>query len=256
MPSRAPISILALAAISCAACTDDPVYVQPTAALEFVPGDEAAAVTAQLFLPIRLETEDEATERAERTTELGIQVPYVTRDDLDLSLEWTIRNLDPEPGVARIHLNGANELFAYVPDAFVVDPEEEEVPPPLSGDVPLEIPAEGRLSGVFQEDLLAEASLDLELISRGGVSPFAAVLAIHETASEIDAGGVPLPRDAWASLVRIDLSFVANRHMTLEYTLRARDHRAPPLLHDELADAPPEELTVFAPADFAPPPPP
>jgi hypothetical protein len=253
MRSPALISTLALAAISCAsACTDDPIYVQPAAALEFIPGEEAAPATTQLVLPVRLETEAEATERAERTAELGIQVPYVTRDDLDLSLEWTIRNLDPDRGVARIHVNGANEFFAYVPDAFVIDPEEEEIPPPLSGDVPLEVPGDGRLSGVFQEDLLAEASLDLELISRGGLNPFAALLAIHEKASEIDAGGVLLPRDAFASLVRIDVSFVADRHMTLEYTLRARDHRDPPLLHDELADAPPEELTVFAPADFVP----
>lgn len=250
---RSACLLLALASAA-GACADDPVYLPSAAALEFTPGDEAAPATAQLVLPIRLETEQEATERADRTAELGVQVPYVTRDDLDLSLEWTIRNLDAEPGVALIDVNGANELFAYVPESFVEDPEEEEVPPPLSGHVPLDIPGDGRRSGVFQEDLLAEASLDLELITRGGESPFAALLAVQESLTEIDAGGAALPRDAFASLVRFDVSFQADRHMILEFEVRARDHRDPPLLHEDLSDAPPDELTQFAPADFAPPP--
>ncbi|HTE55706.1 MAG TPA: hypothetical protein VK698_32850 [Kofleriaceae bacterium] len=257
-PSQVALVLLFdLAAGGLAGCADDPIYVQPSAALELVPGegDEAAAVTAQLVLPVRLEREDEAAARTTRSGELGIQVPYVTRDDLDLSIEWTIKNLDQEPGVARIQVNGANEFFTYVPTAFVTDPEDEEEPPPLVGNVPLEIPAGGERSGVFQEDLLAEASLDLELITRGGRSPFAALLKIDEYRVEIDASdGTIIPGDAFASLVRFDLAFLADRHMVLEYAVRVRDHRDPPLLHDELTDAPPDQLTAFAPADFAPPP--
>jgi len=236
------------------ACVDDPVYVQPAASLEVIADGEEAAATAQLTLPIRIESDSEAAERAERAAELGVQVPFVTRDDLDLSVEWTIKNLDPESGAARIQLNGANELFAYLPGAFVVDPEEEEAPPPLSGDIPLDIPGSGERSGVFQEDLLAEASLDLELIARGGASPFAALLAVNESIDEIAGAGGVIPAGAFASLVRFDLVFLADRHMVLEFAVRVRDHRDPPLLHDALADAPLDELTAFAPADFAPPP--
>lgn len=253
-PSAVRLSLAALAALA-AGCADDPVYVQPPAGLELIPGEggqEDLGVTAQLVLPIRLEREEEAAARAERAAELGIDVPYVTRDDLDLSIEWTLKNLDAEPGVARILVNGANEYFAYVPSAFVTDPEDEEEPPPLTGNVPLEVPGAGERQGVFQEDLLAEASLDLELITRGARSPFAAMLKTDEYRDEFDAAGAVVPRDAFASLVRIDLTFVADRHMVLEYTVRVRDHRGPPLLHDDLTDAPPEELTVFAPADFAP----
>jgi hypothetical protein len=253
MSKRPCVATLVLLGVG--ACADDPVYVQADAALEFTPGGEGEPPTAQLLLPVRLETELEATDRAERAAELGVEVPFVTRDDLDLSVEWELQNLDPEPGIARIHINGANEYFAYVPLAFVTDPEEEEVPPPLSGDVPLEVPGDGRRSGVFQEDLLAEASLDLELITRGGLNPFAALLATQESLTEIAAGGAVLPKDAFASLVRLDITLFADRHMRLEFTLRVRDHREPPLMHEELADAPAEELTVFAPADFAPPPP-
>jgi hypothetical protein len=234
------------------ACADDPVYVQPAAALEVVQGEGGGVATAQLILPIRLETEAEATARAERAAELGVDVPYVTRDDLDLSIEWTIKNLDPEPGLARIQVNGANEFFAYVPLAFVVDPEEEEEPPPLTGNIPLDVPGSGERSGVFQEDLMAEASLDLELITRGGESPFAALLAVQESIGQIRSGAALIPRDAFASLVRFDLTFLADRHMVLEYAVRVRDHRDLSLLHDRLTDAPPDQLTAFAPAEFAP----
>jgi hypothetical protein len=248
------LSLLVVTAL--AACGDDPVYVQAAASLEFTPGDgEEAGATATLTLPIRLERDIEATARADLAADLGVEVPYVTRDDLDLSIEWTIKNLDPEPGIARVQVNGANEFFAYAPAAFVFDPEDEEEPPPLAGGVPLEIAGDGRRSGVFQEDLLAEASLDLELITRGGESPFAALLAIQEARDSITSDGAVIPREAFASLVRLDLVFVADRHMVLEFAVRVRDHRAPPLLHEELAAAPPEELTAFAPADFAPPPP-
>jgi hypothetical protein len=246
MIRRSLVPLLLLAG----ACSDDPVYVQPDAALEAM-GDETAAI-AQLTLPIRLESEAEAAARAGRAAELGVQVPYVTRDDLDLSIEWTIKNLDGMEGVARIQVNGANEFFAYVPGAFVVDPDEEEVPPPLTGDIPLVIPGSGQRSGVLQEDLLAEASLDLELITRGGRSPFAALLAVQESIKQFNAGGVEVPRDAFASLVRFDIAFLANRHMVLEYAVRVRDHRDPSLLHDRLTDAPAGQLTTFAPADFAP----
>jgi hypothetical protein len=257
MTSAATRPLLAAAIALAAGCADDPVYVQAPGALEVVPDEGGAevAVTAQLTLPIRLETGTEASRRAARSAELGVQVPFVRRDDLDLSIEWTIKNLDPEPGVARIQVNGANELFAYAPGAFVVDPDEEEPPPPLTGDVPLELPGSGERDGVFQEDLLAEASLDLELITRGGRTPFEALLAVQESLDEIRAGGAVIPRDAFASLVRFDVAFLADRHMVLEFAVRVRDHRDPPLLHRLLTDAPPGELTGFAPADFAPAPP-
>jgi len=242
---------LLLAVLLTSACTDDPIYVEPTGAVEVGADGMTFTGTSSTFLPIRLERQAEAESRATRAAELGVAVPYVLRDDLDISVEWTLKNLADAPAVARVQLNGANEMFAYVPTAFVVDVEEEEAPPPLSGDVPFEMePGETR-DGVFREDDLAEAALDLELITRGAVSPFTAMLEVNEEQGEFDAAGVTVPSDAFAHLVRIDLALVADQHMVLEYSVRVRDHRD--LLHDELADAPPEELTAFAPADYAPP---
>jgi hypothetical protein len=246
--------LASLVCLLASGCADDPVYVQAPAAIEVAGADGAEPATAagSLLLPIRLETATEAERRAALAGELGVMVPFVTRDDLELSVEWTVKNLSETDGVARVQMNGANEWFGYNPGVFVVG-EDENPPPPLAGDVPLEIPAGGARSGVFREDELAEAALDLELITRGGLTPFAALLDVQEEMDEIDAGGVAIPSAAFASLVRIDMVLIADQHMVLEYAVRARDHREPPLLHDDLADAPPEELQPLAPTEYAPP---
>ena len=235
-------------------CVSDPVYVQPMDAIEVgAEGTDINTATAQITMPVRLETEEELEDRTALEAELAIQVPFVTRDELLVSVEWVIRNLSDEDGSARIHVNGANEYFAYVPIAFVIDPEEDEEPPPLLGDIPLDVPASGSISGVFREDQLKEAANDLELITRGGLNPFAARLQNHEDLRDFtDSGGALIPAEAFAQLIRFDLTLIANRHMVLEYTVRVRDDRDPQYLHDELLAAPAEELTVFAPADFAP----
>lgn len=252
LPAAAGLSLALLA------CTEDPRYVHPPMAIEVgAEGSDVTEATEQVSLPVRLEEEDEAMERAALETELGVMVPYVDLETLQLSLEWTIRNLSDQDGMARIHVNGANEYFAYVPSAFVVDPEEEEEPPPLLGDVPLPIPAQGTLTGVYREDELLEAAIDLELITRGAINPFTAVLSVSEDTAEIpDATGAVIPREAFAQLIRLDLTLIADRHMVLEYALRIRDERRPNRIHDEGLEAAADELTVFEPADFQPPPPP
>lgn len=246
-------TLVIVSLLGAAACASDPRYVVPREALEIgAPDSELAAATTSLVLPVRLEEEQEAEERAALAAALGVEVPYVTLEDFAVSIEWSIRNLSDQDGTARLVVNGANEYFAYVPDAFVVDPEEEEAPPPLLGDVPIAVPALSTVTGVLREDDVYEAAIDLELISRGGVNPFTALLRIDEELESIDAGGQALPLEAFASLVRFDLSFSADRHMVLEYAVRVRDERRPHRIHDEGLDAPAGELTAFAPADFAP----
>ena len=131
-------------------------------------------------------------------------VPFVLREDLDISLEYTIRNLDPDNAAnVRIHVNGANEYFAYVPSAFVVDPEEEEEPPPLAGNIPIMVEPGQTISGVFREDDLNEAAIDLELITRGALNPFAAMLQIHEEIELLDeTAAPPIAVEHTAQLIR------------------------------------------------------
>ncbi len=241
------------------ACTDDPRYVQPDQALEAgAPGaDPEIPATVQFVLPIRVETEDELTKRTELAAELGFDIPFVQINDIELSLEWSIRNLSDQDATIRINLTGANEYFAYVPSSFVVDPEEEEEPPPLAGNIPIPIPALGTISGVFREDQMREVSTDLELITRGELNPFAAVLERHEDITEMTpAGGPAIPASMLASLIRFDLTLIANQNVVMEYAVRVRSNRSPNMLHLEGLNADLVELTVFAPADFVPPPPP
>jgi hypothetical protein len=239
------------------ACGDDPRYLQPREALEVDPasGSDQPAV-AQLILPIRLERADEAEQRADEQAELGAPVPFVKNDDLDVSIEWTVKNLDDVPGTALLGVNGANEWFAFVPELFVPEDDDEVAPPPpLMGGVPALVGAGGLVTGVISEGAAREAAIDLELITRGGAIAGAAVLQVNEdTPALVDtATGATVPASLFAGMIRFDLVFVADRHMVLEYAVRVRDHRD--LLADELLAADPAELTAFAPADFVPPPP-
>lgn len=238
-------------------CTADPEYVPAPSGLEVnAPNSMVTLATETFDLPIRLERDDEAMKRADLAAQLGVEVPYVRIDDMFVSIEWTIKNLEDSDGTARIKVNGGNEFFYYVPLDFVIDPEEDEEPPPLMGDIPITVPANGMINGVFREDSVREAALDLELITRGGYNPFAAVLEVQEDMTEFTdpATMATIPVDAFAGLVRFEVNFTANRHMVMEYTIRIRDDRG--ILHKDLLDAPAGELTVFNPAEFTPPPPP
>lgn len=261
------------------ACANDPTYVQPPAGIEVgATADDMGVATASLALPFdagRLGSVDYAREREQLLIELNQtldppltidELPLVRLGQLDVSIEWTIRNVSDEPGQARIQVNGGNQFFTYVPTNFVVDPEEDEQPPPLAGNVPIDVPALGQVTGVFREDQLREAALDLDLITRGGFNPFAALLTVHEdlrNTAEIPfvpyppdqdpppAPPRPLPIEAFAHLVQLDVTFQADRHMVLEYAVRVRDPDG--LLHDDLLAADPAELQVFMPAVYTPP---
>jgi hypothetical protein len=240
---RTRLAILAALAAT-AGCTEDPLYVQPVNSIEVnAPGTMTPTATAQITLPIRSElTDEEIDERAQLVMDLGVadgDIPFVPRKDLDISIEWTVTNQEDSDGIVRIDINGANEYVAYVPALFVVDPEEMEEPPPLIGDVPLTVRAGDSLNGVFREDQLWEAAVDLELIGRANppLSPFAAVLEVHEEMTEFSGvSGATIPDELFASMIRFDITVEADRHMVMEYAIRVRDRRDPNLIVAECLD--------------------
>ena len=271
MSSSALVSlVMAASCASLAACANDPVYLPGPMVLEAgaVMDNMLVTASAQHMLPIRLEKTEEAALRAERSTELGVEVPYVKLGDLEVSVEWTIRNLDGMPGTAFVQLNGANEVFAYDPTLVQLgDPDEVPPAPGLDGDIPLHIEANGTLSGLFREDQLREAAIDLDQITRANLHPFAATLQVHKNIEVIQPMtalmpgvedyeqtpvGDPIPREAFRQLIRVDLVFKPDRPMVMDYAIRVRDTRG--IMH-ELLDAAvteePGELTMFAPTDFA-----
>jgi hypothetical protein len=252
-------SLAALAALAGLAggCGSDPRYLAAPGPIEVRNGPMGATTgTTSVTLPIEQESNADRMARDELAAALGAPVPYVRLGDLDVEIEWTIKNLTGEPGQARVNLTGANELFAYVPVAFVIDPDEDQEPPPLAGNIPIDVGADRVVSGTLREDALREASLDVELITRGGVNPFAAILTRNEDEEAVTLvpEGVAAPIDQLGQMIRYDLTFTADRHMVLEWGVRVRDRRG--VLHDDLDAAPAGELTPFTPADYAPPAPP
>jgi hypothetical protein len=228
---------------------------------------------ASLQLPIKTETADDAKTHAALSAKLApVLVPYVRIGDLEIEIEWTIKNLDPmKPGQAKIQVNGANEFFSYDPSIIILDPGNDEAPPTpgLTGDIPIDVPAGGQVSGLFTEDELREAAIDLDQITRGNVNPFRATLTISKNAKlfqpmtlpipempgvpEVPAMpiGDPIPREAFAEITRIDLVFKPTTHMVLEYDVRIRDLRG--IMHDLLLTAvtdKPGELQTFMPAVY------
>lgn len=272
LAASAPALAALAASAALAACANDPVYVPGMMTLEAGMPDamtgEPTPATVKHFLPIRLEKADEAMKRAALTAELGVDVPYVKVGDIEVSVEWTIHNLDTmNAGEALVELNGANEVFAYDPTLVVLgDPREVPPAPGLAGDVPLHLEPGATLDGLFREDQLREASIDLDQITRANLNPFAATLQVHKNLESFQPltplmpgvedyvqtpVGDPIPREAFRQLIRVDLVFKPDRPMTLDYTIRVRDTRG--IMH-ELLDAAlteaPDELTMFAPEDF------
>ena len=260
-----------------AGCANDPVYIPAPMTMEAGVADmtgKLSVAKSSLQLPIKTETASDKTARDALAAKLApVLVPYVKIGDIEIDVEWTIKNLDAmAKGSAKIELNGANEYFSYDPSIINLDPGNDEAPPTpgLSGDIPInDIPPGGEVSGLFTEDELREAAIDLDQITRGNVNPFRATLTISKNAKTFQPMtplmpvmegqmatpqtpvGPAIPREAFAELTRIDLVFKPTTHMTLDFNVRVRDLRG--IMHDLLLAAvteKPGELQPFMPAVF------
>jgi hypothetical protein len=264
--------MLSCLVVSLVGCANDPAYLQAPMTMEAGMADTTGKLTeakASLQLPIKTETATDKAKRDARSMQLGVAVPYVKVGDLELDVEWTIKNLDNRPGQARIQLDGANELFSYDPTLINLSPpDDDEGPktPGLDGDIPIDVPAGGSVSGLFTEDQLREASIDLDQVTRGNVSPFRAVLTVSKNALSFQPlnapnpadpmfmqtpVGPPIPREAFAEMIRIDLVFKPSTHMTLDFNVRVRDVRG--ILHElglTAATTKPGELQTFMPMAY------
>ncbi len=277
MHRAASIFAVGLIAGAGVGCANDPVYIPAPAAMEggvpdpMMKGAPTVA-KASLQLPIKTETAADAKTRAALAIKLApVMVPYVKVGDLEVEIEWTVTNLDTKDGQAKIELNGANEYFIYDPSIInLAPPDDNEAPPTpgLAGDVPIDVPAGGKMSGLFTEDQLREASIDLDQITRANINPFRASLTVSKNAESFQPlsppmpadedyvqtpVGNPVPREAFAYMTRIDLVFKPNTHMKLDYDVRIRDLRG--IMHDLLLDAvteKPGELQTFMPASYNP----
>jgi hypothetical protein len=259
-------------AIGFAGCANDPVYIPGPMALEAGDPDAMGLPTvakASVDLPIKTESTSDQSKREALATRLApITVPYVRVGDLEIDVEFIIKNTDSKPHQAKVELNGANEYFSYDPSIIVLDPGNDDAPPTpgLSGNIPIDVPANSEVSGLFTEDNLREAAIDLDEITRGNFNPFRASLTKSKNAQDIQPMsplmpgvdgytqtpmGPPIPREAFAGLVRVDLVFKPDAPMVFEYNIRIRDLRG--IVHPLLLDAvtkKPGELATFDPQEF------
>jgi hypothetical protein len=228
-------------------------------------GNTVASAKGTLTLPIKTETQAEAMANGKLMAQLGVMVPYVQCDTIAVELDYTIKNLDgSNAGQARVHLNGANEFFAYDPTILVLDPGDDEAPPApdLQGNIPIDIPAGGTYNGVFREDQMLEASVDLDEVTRGNVNPFAATQSLDDRDApsfqplsplmfDMDgnplpqtAVGMPIPRAAFPHIIRVDMRFEPTTHMVMDFDVRIRD-LVNNIVDDKGGDAPMSELQAF-----------
>jgi hypothetical protein len=159
----------------------------------------------------------------------------------------------------------------YYDPSVIMLPGGDEAPPTpgLSGDIPIDIPAGGTVTGQFREDQVLQAAIDLDEITRGNFMPYAATLTITKDepsyqplsppmpADPTDPEdtdviqtpmGAPIPRAAFPMFVRLDLVFKPSQHMVLDYDVRVRDIRG--IVPDKLLDAPTDQLATFMPTEF------
>ncbi len=251
--------IVLAASLLAIGCTNAPVYLPSPIQLEAGIDDgmgNLSEAKGSVQVPVVLETEEDRLEREalQMTVDPAVTVPYVRLGDLEVTVEWRIYNLTDQPGRATIQLNGANQFYEYDPTLVILSADDEAPPaPPLLGDIPLDIPANGQLQGIFREDELAEASLDLDEITRGNYNPFRATLVPERQKDGFEqlmpvtfnADGEPLPQDptgivfpkvAIPQLLRVDMVFRPDRHMVMEFSVRVRDVRGE-LIHDLAGDA-------------------
>jgi hypothetical protein len=258
---------LALLLVLLAGCASDPQYLtfdEPLQGGQVDAMQQPVTAKTTINLPIEIETATDRAEREALATKLGVPVAYVRLSDIEVSVEWILRNPGDLPGVANVTLNGGNDRFFYDPTLIPTN-DEEPSPPSLLGNTPIMIKAKSEVRGLFREDELLEASIDLELISRANQNPFRAILQVNEADSSIqplstpdpaDPNSMPMPvgdpvsRQALAQLTRLDLGLVSSTSMTLTYAVRIRDLRG--IVHTMLNDAPAGELTMFSPVVFIP----
>ncbi len=279
VPTPWPFAALIGLGLVTACGNNEPQYVHcapmgaaPTDTCSFQAGtDDGTGITLRsgfLHVPVRPEAQWNAKDRARRA-ELQMEVdptgavvvPVYRLEHYSLSVEWVVRNLSPSEGTFRIGLNGGNEEFAYDPSMIMLADDDDPPPPSLAGDIPTKIGPMATMSGVFREDQLREAAIDLDQITRGNVNMFAAVLTINKQADSFQpvtpldvttdppTGGEPtgpeIVEAAWRQLIRVDVIFDPDRLMEIEYSLRLREHIE--VVHEEGLNAPAAELEIIDP---------
>jgi hypothetical protein len=127
-------------------------------------------VKAPFQLPIIAPGDSTREDLASQGTEPYGAEPWVHNDQVEVQISWLISNLDPETHNVELVIDPWNEFGRYWPGVTVIDEEEGEALPNLSGyDRLMEIPGtnepgEARVHGVITFANMRELAIDFATV--------------------------------------------------------------------------------------------
>jgi hypothetical protein len=250
-----PLLLLSLLALACndeRRYVGDPQVVQVAITGETMPAlasEEAAVfiVEQRIELPIR---EPSETVLADLQTAAGKyeglpfpRMPWVSRDDLAVSVDFALYNLDADSHDVTVTLNGFNEFDEYVPGVNVVD--DEVVIDFSQWERLYRLEGKQRLARTIREEELDEAAVDLATVVNG--APSSNQVVYFENLSDRD----PRSRMFIPKVVpglggfRIGLRTTEAGNVLLEATVKVRE------AEDRLADDD-DDVFMMQPEPFMP----
>jgi hypothetical protein len=189
------------------------------------PPDIGACVQTEYWIDYGEPTAAELAELQPEGAEPADVTPWIQRDDLDLSVTWTLTNDSDATVRAWVTLDGATEFYDWNPIAMYGigggEDAEELAFPSLLGYFPRVLEAGEVMHGEFREDDMSEAAYDLDTLTRFCGGPF----AVLNNRSEADPRGTEaVPDDAViAGPAMLRLTLGGDGPMHLEYAIRVRD---------------------------------
>lgn len=174
------------------------------------------------------------------------RMPWIARDDLATSIDFTLYNLDDEPHDVSVVLNGFNEFDEYVPGIRVVDDEVEIDFAQWERLYRLE--GKQRLSRTIREEELDEAAVDLATVVNG--APNSNEVVYFENLSDRDERSRKYIPDVVPGLggFRIGMRAFGAGNVLLEATVRVRESNDRLAAADEpVFELQPEPFTPVAP---------
>jgi hypothetical protein len=162
--------------------------------------------------------------------------PWVERDDLELTVDYVIANLDNARTIATVTLDGENEFFAYAPGEEDFHQWERRI----------ELGPRQRVSGSITELEMDEVAIDLATVVNG--APNSNQVVYFESQSGRDPRIKRYIPKLVPGLVGLRLGIITNQagNVVLEISVRAQDHG------DRLAERGKASWDPPAPMEFVP----
>ena len=229
--------IIAIAAAAAAGgCNDDRRYLGPNGVYQVaLTMDTPAAFTAgedsiyiverRIELPVRRPSDLELNDlrsSASRFAKLPFpRLPWVTKGDLELQVDFTLENLDNQAHEVAVTLNGFDEFFEYQPGVQIID--EALVPDYSEWERLYKLKPKERITRSIREEDVDEAAVDLATAVNG--APNSNEVVFYENKSYDDPRAKPYIPKVIPGLMgmRIGMRATGAGQILLEASVRVRD---------------------------------